>query len=204
MKRKKFTKIPILERMKDLKDETGYTHKKISELSGIPFDTVKKWFADSSQAIPEVENLPKIAKAFGVSVDYLICNTEYRNIGNKEISEQTGLSERSIDTLRQINKDSADKDKNLLPLMDFIMSDPELFIAFLSNIKLYVCGVPFTVPVDCYPDFDGVHFIENQSGIFGFKSPDSNNALIVSPDFLQSVARVKVDEILKKWKDNYK
>ena len=60
---------------------------------------------------PDIDKLKSIADALNVSIDYLLCRTNNRDISNTTISNKIGLSDESIDKLKQFTeKDNYQKD----------------------------------------------------------------------------------------------
>lgn len=50
---------------------------------------------------PDIDKLISIANALNISIDYLLCRTNNRNISNTDISQKIGLSDKSIETLHK-------------------------------------------------------------------------------------------------------
>lgn len=86
-------------RLKGLRKEKGWTQEYVRERVGCTLKSYRNW---ETGAIPlsDVHFLEALANLYNVSTDYLLCRSDYRNIGNKEISEITGLSDKSIEVLR--------------------------------------------------------------------------------------------------------
>lgn len=60
---------------------------------------------------PDIDKLKSIADVLNVSIDYLLCRTNNRDISNTNISQKTGLSDESINKLNQFTeKDGYQKD----------------------------------------------------------------------------------------------
>lgn len=87
------------ERLKRLRTEKGWTQDYVRERVGCTLKSYRNW---ETGAIPlsDVRFLEALADLHKVSTDYLLCRTDYTSIGNKEISEITGLSNKSIEVLR--------------------------------------------------------------------------------------------------------
>lgn len=104
---KKFTKAenPI----EKLRKERNLTQEQFAkESGGFDLKTIRKWTNKGEK--PTGNNLITLAEFFDVSTDYLLGITECRHVGNKEITEAIGLSEKAIEVLRFFNS---------------IVSDPE-------------------------------------------------------------------------------
>ena len=67
----------LSKRLKDLRIENRWTQKELSDKLGIPRTTYSGW--ETGEREPDVEMLKNIASVFGVSVDYLVGNTEIRS-----------------------------------------------------------------------------------------------------------------------------
>ena len=76
--------------------------------TGIWKGTIGTW--ERGEVYPDIQNLIKLADYYGVSTDYILGRIQSRNVGNKEISLATGLSEESIEVLRALNSQCADSD----------------------------------------------------------------------------------------------
>jgi len=61
------------ERLKALRNSSGYTLKSISEKMDIPISTISNYEQDFRR--PDFETLRKLADFFDVSIDYLLCRT---------------------------------------------------------------------------------------------------------------------------------
>lgn len=92
----------------NLAELLGYSDK--SSISGLRHSNIKKRYFPEEEKTKNKgkgdissKDLICLSRAFGVSVDYILGLSEYRNIGNKEIMEITGLSEEAIETLRTLN-----------------------------------------------------------------------------------------------------
>lgn len=83
------------ERMMQLKKESGLSYKKIEALTGIPYTTLYSYTKREVDA--RAYSLIALAKAFGVSVDWLLGLTEERTINEGRIlpeeDDRTGRSE---------------------------------------------------------------------------------------------------------------
>ncbi len=71
-------------RLKQLRERSGYTHADLSEMLNIGFSQVYRY--ESGKADPSSHVLERMAKLFGVSVDYLLGLTD------DPIPDQSSLS----------------------------------------------------------------------------------------------------------------
>lgn len=68
----------IASRIKKLLDSHGLSRYEFSQITNIPYSTVKRISQPNSSVFPNLENLCMIADAFGLSLDYLIGLTDER------------------------------------------------------------------------------------------------------------------------------
>jgi transcriptional regulator with XRE-family HTH domain len=83
------------ERMILLKDESGITWRTIEERTGLPYSTLQSYMVRDVD--PRAYSLIRIARVFGVSIDWLLGLTEEREINERRIlpeeDDRTGRSE---------------------------------------------------------------------------------------------------------------
>ena len=83
------------ERMILLKDESSITWRTIEERTGLPYSTLQSYMVRDVD--PRAYSLIRIARVFGVSVDWLLGLTEEREIHEGRIlpeeDDRTGRSE---------------------------------------------------------------------------------------------------------------
>lgn len=89
------------ENLCQLKEENKKTQKQICGDIKATEKTVASWIKGQKQ--PETYKLCALADYFNVSTDFILGRTEYRNLGNEDISKAIGLSEKSIEVLRFLN-----------------------------------------------------------------------------------------------------
>lgn len=65
-----------LERVKDLCKSRGITVKRLEEELEIPYNTIYQW----KRVAPSLDKIQKVADYFGVSIDYLLCRTDIKNL----------------------------------------------------------------------------------------------------------------------------
>ncbi|MFK4974487.1 XRE family transcriptional regulator [Lactococcus garvieae] len=79
--------IEFPERLKELRKEKGYTQKELAKLIGFSYQNLQKY--EKGIAKPLNKNLIKLSEIFGVSVSYLLGETDIRTASNiYEIYEQ--------------------------------------------------------------------------------------------------------------------
>ena len=94
-------------RIANLLNEQGLTQEDLAKMSGVSKSSITAWiFGDKNgkRTEPKILGLNCVAKALGVSVDYLIGNTDVKqlDIKKQEISKYTGLDETSLDFLTKL------------------------------------------------------------------------------------------------------
>lgn len=100
-------------RLRDLRAEKNISQRKMAEMFSVSQGTYNNWEQGNTQ--PSIEQLIELARFFGVSVDYLIGNSDDEGY----IKIQEVLSRDDIATLHTVNTLPEDS-KQLL--MDFIAS----------------------------------------------------------------------------------
>ncbi len=112
----------MLNRIKMLKKEKGYTNEELAQFSNIPLGTLSKIMAGITKD-PQLSNIIKIAEVLDVSADYLIWGNQTDispcpslNLSDKDVHisnniDSTIPTDEQIDLLNKIsNIDEADKD----------------------------------------------------------------------------------------------
>ena len=87
--------------LRKLRTEMGLTQHDVALKVNATEKSYRSW--ESGKTCPDTFHLKNLAQLFGVSTDYILGLTEYKNIGNEEISKITGLSDVSIEFLRYLN-----------------------------------------------------------------------------------------------------
>ncbi len=78
--------INIYTRIENLMDEQGIDKKKLAEITGINYNTLRGYF--NPKASITLENIIKIAKALNVLTSYLLGETELKRLdGNQKFYE---------------------------------------------------------------------------------------------------------------------
>lgn len=65
----------IGERIKEIRKENGFSQQEFGKVLAVSQDTVSLW--ENGKSLPTAEFLIAMAQAFGVSVDYILCLTDY-------------------------------------------------------------------------------------------------------------------------------
>lgn len=92
------------ERLGQLIKENNYIHEDVASAVGVTRQGVGKWV--SGDSVPDVLTTAKVAKFFGVSVDYLAGASDVRSADTelKAVCDYTGLSESNIKLFAELNK----------------------------------------------------------------------------------------------------
>lgn len=88
-------------RIEKLRMEHKLSQQKTADKVGCSYKTYRNYVKDRIPH-PDTINLLGFANLYNVSVDFLLCRTHEKNFGNNRISEITGLTETSIETLRYL------------------------------------------------------------------------------------------------------
>lgn len=121
-------------RIVELLNEQGLTQEELARKSGVSKGSITAWiFGDKQHHIrtePKIKSLNSVAQVLGVSVDYLIGNTDIKplNLKLQAISKYTGLSERSIDNLNTYKKYP-----DIIEFIDTIIANSNIF----TNLSHY-------------------------------------------------------------------
>lgn len=68
----------IADRLKSLRVDSGYTQRDLSKLLGVSIDTAVGW--DNARTLPRHDKLLKLSKLYDVSIDYMLVNTNRKEI----------------------------------------------------------------------------------------------------------------------------
>lgn len=128
-------------RIVELLNEQGLTQEELARKSGVSKGSITAWiFGDKQHHIrtePKIKSLNSVAQVLGVSVDYLIGNTDIKplNLKLQAISKETGLSEKTISLFKEIK--ALDNEKELSRFFEndigksFLLS----IVEFCSDVK---------------------------------------------------------------------
>lgn len=115
----------MCDRINSLRKERGMTQKELCETCGFTNATYQNWI--KGKGTPSLDCLYRLSAFFGVSIDYLTGNSNYRNIDTGMISDITGLKEDSIETLKYCTQFTAGNleanlyDHRIITLLDFLL-----------------------------------------------------------------------------------
>ena len=97
---KKGNQLPF-SHLRELRKARKMTQKEVAAKIGATEKSYRAW--EKGEHYPDTNYAIDLAHLYGVSVDYILGETQYTNIGNKEMIEMLGLSEDSINILRLFN-----------------------------------------------------------------------------------------------------
>lgn len=113
------------------KDGHSTTYKALGEGVGVRQQTISQYASGQTQ--PTADVALRIAKFFGVSVDYLLTGVSSYN---KDYSEELGLSDTSVEFLRRAKNMYPQTDLecvHTMPYLDELLSDKD-FYEFLDGL----------------------------------------------------------------------
>ena len=92
-------------RIYKLLDEKGWTQNDLAKKSNVPAPTISGWISskdNKSRSEPKISGFFKVAKALGVSTDYLLGEHECKTPKRETIYKTTGLSDKSLVKLHKL------------------------------------------------------------------------------------------------------
>lgn len=125
------------ERLKKLREQRGMTQEQVKQAIGCDLKSYRAWEKDGNY--PNADYLVELSHLFGVSTDYLLGISDFTNIGNKEMAEETGLSELAIDRLRAIN--GARPGGEMYPQVLSVIISSSYFLSFIQQIRSYAAQI---------------------------------------------------------------
>lgn len=93
---------PWANRINQVRKNSKLTQNEFAQKCGLSSGTLSEWIVNKIE--PKVKSLKKVADTFGVSMDYLMGKHECKTPENQKISEDTGLTDDTINSLRWANK----------------------------------------------------------------------------------------------------
>jgi transcriptional regulator with XRE-family HTH domain len=67
--------------LKTIREKAGLTQSALAERAGVPLRSVQNW--EQGHRVPRMQNLPRLAKAMGVSVNDLVAGIVEEKIGTE-------------------------------------------------------------------------------------------------------------------------
>ena len=89
--------------------EVKLTQPNLCDLLGIPSDRQYRNYLNGTSQL-DAYTLCKFADFYQVSVDYILCRSDFKSIGNEELNNLTGLSDDSIENIKAIRLRGAQDD----------------------------------------------------------------------------------------------
>lgn len=167
--------------------------------------TVYNWESEKTEL--DYSTILSVCKILKCSSDYLLGLDECTTKTQQFISEETGLSENSIDTLKIINNRWGGVEKDTL---NFIMNDSDQILDFLNWLSLYTKN-DYDTPITYSEEKHGFekcgYVVNGKNGIIFGKEVIDNagnpgwNQIGVGVDILESHAMLKMQEIMIEWKN---
>ena len=91
-------------RLEDVRREKGLTQDAMAKELGIA--RMSYVYYENAKRTPDVEFLSNLSEFTGYSADYLLGKDECTTLGNEAIHEQLAISDKAIDSLRALKRDS--------------------------------------------------------------------------------------------------
>lgn len=219
----------IAKRLTELRKGKGMTQNKVASLIGVTEKTYREWEVgkynkDNGFYYPAIEynNLFALSDLYNVSIDYLLCRSNFHSPENDFIGTFTGLSDTAITTIKSIKKESENwsfegsipefnhPGYNDLTALNFMMK----YSGILSNIlrglqdllhveykiPVHLEGSKFVVPnnsYECSPELK-VHDTKFPEQYYlllarSKQHPDDNVPIILDKSFFHSIALKKIE-----------
>lgn len=132
-----------VERIKNLLEERGMSQKELAEKCGTTPSTISDWIGKKKkgqdQREPKIWGFKTVADALGVSTDYLLGGDECTTPANEEIHKKTGLSDKAIEELIQLQADRSATSQMKLAACNYLLEalgNSQLF----ENLYRYLLG----------------------------------------------------------------
>lgn len=93
---------PFARRLASLRQEKGLTQQKLADLLKCSKSTISLY--ETGDTVPDAKNIVRLCDIFGVSCDYLLCQTNYRRAEDERLTiEEMGYSEKTAQTLNDLD-----------------------------------------------------------------------------------------------------
>ncbi|WP_285017093.1 XRE family transcriptional regulator [Lactococcus garvieae] len=159
--------IEFPERLKELRKEKGYTQKELAKLIGFSYQNLQKY--EKGIAKPLNKNLIKLSEIFGVSVSYLLGETDVRTASNiYEIYEQLNepRKNRVYDYTSNQLKEQLEENN--------IISIPRLVAYYVEEENALSAG-----------DGEGYTSLESKQTVYWDKEVDYDRAIWIKGDSME-------------------
>lgn len=93
---------PFARRLASLRQEKGLTQQKLADLLKCSKSTISLY--ETGDTVPDAKNIVRLCDIFGVSCDYLLCQTNYRRAKDERLTiEEMGYSEKAAQKLNDLD-----------------------------------------------------------------------------------------------------
>lgn len=93
---------PFAKRLAQLRQEKGLTQQKLADILKCSKSTISLY--ETGDTVPDAKNIVGLCDVFGVSCDYLLCQTDYRRPENERLTvEEMGYSEKAAQKLNDLD-----------------------------------------------------------------------------------------------------
>ena len=93
---------PFAKRLAQLRQEKGLTQQKLADILKCSKSTISLY--ETGDTVPDAKNIVGLCDIFGVSCDYLLCQTDYRRPENERLTvEEMGYSEKAAQKLNVLD-----------------------------------------------------------------------------------------------------
>lgn len=219
----------IAKRLIELRKGKEMTQNKVASLIGVTEKTYREWevgkYKNNVFYYPAIEynNLFALSDLYNVSIDYLLCRSNFHSPENDFIGTSTGLSDTAITTIKSIKQESENwisecsvnsefnyPGYNDLSTLNFMMEYGGILSNILRGLQdllhneykipVHLEGSKFVVPNNDYeymPELE-VHdakFPEQYYLILARSKqhPDDNISIILDKSFFHSIALKKIE-----------
>ncbi len=93
---------PFAKRLAQLRQEKGLTQQKLADILKCSKSTISLY--ETGDTVPDAKNIVGLCDVFGVSCDYLLCQTDYRRPETERLTvEEMGYSEKAAQKLNELD-----------------------------------------------------------------------------------------------------
>lgn len=223
MEKSKFLPHDYKSNIKLLREEKGYSVKKLLEILDENNQHVcERAYRtyENNQVMPPIALAVFLADHYDVTIDYLLGRSNCRKVDNEYIHQQLGLSDKAIDRLKRFNESDTDSFKNqlqaikgnkqvlisknflIMPILNFLI-ESKYFSKFLERF--------FNYSLDWYSnpaikEDDSFRFIQDNNLYFSCNAgnPADNIPLEMDNDFRKTVSKNMMILSLDKISEDYK
>ena len=108
---------PFARRLVKLRNEKGLTQQKLADALDVSKSTISLY--ETGDTVPDAKNIVRLCNIFGVSCDYLLCQTNYRRPkDDRRTIEEMGYSEKTAQKLDELDLFKA-RDKSSRVVLPF-------------------------------------------------------------------------------------